>query len=97
MTIGELIKLKRKQARLSQKALADELGITQSYVCQLENNAKAPSNDLIADMAWYFKMPFGCFLLASISEDNVAPESIDLFRKKMPEIQRVLSQIKFTV
>ena len=49
--IGEEIKKARKQKKWTQKKLAEELGISVSYVQQLENGIKSnPSFSIITDM-----------------------------------------------
>ena len=40
MSIGENIKQKREAANLTQKELAEKLGITQSMIAQLERGTK---------------------------------------------------------
>ncbi len=43
MNFGSNIKKVREKISLSQKELADKVGITQSMICQIEKNLKIPS------------------------------------------------------
>ena len=51
MSIGENIKHKREIANLTQKELAEKLGITQSMIAQLERGTKTLTVPLGKEMA----------------------------------------------
>jgi transcriptional regulator with XRE-family HTH domain len=95
MTLGEYIKGLRKEQRLTQKDFASELGIGQAYLSQIEKGHKMPSQELIADIAWYFKIPLGVFFLNTVTEDKIHPDSISDYRQIMPEVKKMLSEIRF--
>jgi transcriptional regulator with XRE-family HTH domain len=49
---GELLKEARKRARLSQQALADKVGVDDSYISKMENGVdKPPSRDVAVKLA----------------------------------------------
>lgn len=50
-TIGENIKEKRQALGLSQKKLAEKVGVCQQYLCRLEKDQNVPSIIMAADIA----------------------------------------------
>lgn len=48
-TLGELIREKRlaQRPKLSMRALADRMGITASFICDIENGRRRPSDDVL--------------------------------------------------
>lgn len=93
MFIGEYIKRKRKEKRLSQKDLANELAIGQSYLSQIESGNKMPSQELLADLAFFFKIPFGAFMLLSIDRKKIDIKDWDKFEKAT----KLLADIRFSI
>lgn len=51
MTTGEKIRNARKAQHLSQKELADRMGVNQSHVSQYENDYKSPSLETLSRFA----------------------------------------------
>jgi Zn-dependent peptidase ImmA (M78 family)/DNA-binding XRE family transcriptional regulator len=49
--IGERLKLARAKARLSQRALADQAGVTAMSISKYENNEMMPSSDVLLKLA----------------------------------------------
>lgn len=43
MSIGENIKARREAAGLTQEALAAQVGVTHSMICQIERGSKSPT------------------------------------------------------
>ena len=56
MTIGERIVQERNKLNLSQKALAEEIGIAQGLLSPIENDNKMPPIQLIYQMAKIFEI-----------------------------------------
>jgi transcriptional regulator with XRE-family HTH domain len=51
MDLGERLKTRRAELKLSQKQLALSLGVTQGAVAQFESGARSPSLELLARLA----------------------------------------------
>lgn len=51
MTIGDNVKLIRNEKKLTQVALAEKMGISRSYLSDIENNRKNPSSKTIESLA----------------------------------------------
>ncbi|AOS69314.1 helix-turn-helix transcriptional regulator [Bacillus subtilis] len=50
-TTGEIIKEKRKKAKLTQKKLADMLGVSDSYISKIEKGKSLPSLKFLNNLA----------------------------------------------
>lgn len=57
MTIGDRIKIVRKQKRLSQRALAERIGVSTVGVTQWETNKRNPKADTVQKIADALKVP----------------------------------------
>lgn len=58
MSLAENVKTKRKQAKMTQKQLAKKVGVTSSYISQIENDIKDPAMRVGGKIA----KVFGCTL-----------------------------------
>lgn len=48
--IGERIKIKRKEARLTQEQLAERLSVTVGYVSQIERGSTKPNLEMLSEI-----------------------------------------------
>ena len=71
MATGAMIKLLRTAEGLPQKDLAEKLGVSRSYLCQIEKETREPSMDLLRRIADAFGMPVG---LLVTDESDANPE-----------------------
>lgn len=71
--LNRALKMLRTYHQLSQVELAKRLGISNSYLSELEKGDKTPGLDLLEKYSEVFKMPVSSILLFS--------ESIDMQRK----------------
>ena len=63
MKIGEALRLIRSINGLTQKELADELGLSGSYVSELERNNRDPSFSVLESYSEYFEIPVSSLML----------------------------------
>lgn len=97
MTIGQVIKTQRMKRRLSQADLANELGLSQGYLSQIECGSKKPSMELCADFSYFFGIPQGVFFFMTIEESQIHPDSLALYKQQMPSFMDFLSKLKFVI
>lgn len=57
MKIGELIRSERESKGISVRALAKEIGVSDSYLSKVERDVKVPSVDLVAKIGKILDMP----------------------------------------
>ena len=69
MTIGEIIKVKRTDAKLTQKALASKLGIAQNTIAQYESGLRTPKIEQLNRIAEILNISVVSFL----SDDGYDP------------------------
>lgn len=95
MRLAEL----RRQAGVSQKALATALNCSQNIISQWETGARDPSTDTIKAIADYFNVSTDYLLeretvVTGTEEQNIvlSPEFIDLYGiyEKLPRQKRML-------
>jgi transcriptional regulator with XRE-family HTH domain len=99
---GELLKSLRKERKISQRALAEKVGIDFTYISKMENGSiEPPAEDKILKMAEVFSVDPDKLLLAAkkvpkdlqkiITEIEVAP----MFLRSLPKLDsKQLSEIK---
>lgn len=69
--LNRALKLLRTYHQFTQLELAKRLGISNSYLSEIENNIKAPSFDLLEKYGEIFKMPASSIMLFS---ENISDE-----------------------
>lgn len=72
------LKIIREYHRISQKDAASSLGISKSYLSEIEGGKKSPSLDILERYSDYFKIPLSSILL--FSEISNSPDSYEKFR-----------------
>lgn len=89
MSIGSTIKFVRKQRSLNQKALADSLEISQSYLSQIENDRREPSPRLLKGISHKLDVPFPVLLLLALDEKDVSTPRRQEFDTVMAELRPI--------
>lgn len=74
--LGDKILELRKSRKLTQKQLADELGVAQSTIGMLEKNERGAGNDLLIKIAKYFNVSTD-YLLSTEEKLDMAMDVID--------------------
>ena len=69
--VGEALKLLRIFNGYKSAELAEKLGISQSYVSEIENNKKQPTMDILDKYASVFEMKKSTLLFAEALENDV--------------------------
>lgn len=78
-TIGQKISIERLSRKWTQAALADELGIAQSLLSDIENDKVSPKWDLITNIADKFEIPVNNLLpTASMNNPNFNDNSVGI-------------------
>lgn len=84
MEIGISIRLIRKNSNKSQKEFAKEIGITQTYISQIENGKKQPSLDVLYKVSALSNIPLPIVLWYSLEEKDIKPEKRECYRLLKP-------------
>jgi transcriptional regulator with XRE-family HTH domain len=78
---GKILRQLRNESRLGIKKLAPALGVNYSYLSKLENEAIAPSAEMVARVATYFNYDYDRLLLAA----GKVPEEILAILRENPD------------
>ena len=94
MNIGKTIRnIRKEQIGLNQKELSTELGITQSYLSQIENGNRVPSMDLIVEISKFFEVPTSILFWFSTDVKDVREEKREAFLMLKPSVDKLINSI----
>lgn len=76
---GQALKLLRRYQGLNQSALATQLGVSRSYISELESGNRTPSFDLLNRYAEVFEVPVSSlmFFAEALEGDRVETTALD--------------------
>jgi len=78
MRVGEAIREARKQCGLSQRELAERLGVSQSYISQVESATLPVDQDRLADFARALNLPFEALHEAAMRSPELILRQYDI-------------------
>ena len=93
--LSEALRLIRVFHDLKQNELAERLGISKSYLSELERGKKSPSMEVIQQYASEFEMPVSSILFFSEQLDNPNRESPDPDHVQGLIAEKVISFLQF--
>jgi len=93
MTIGQKLKELRKQKSLKQGVVAKEMGISQTYLSQVEGGKRNPSTALLDRFAVYYSMPLPVLIWMTLTEESVASDKVDFFKAIKPTLDAVIKDL----
>lgn len=86
MNIGNVIWKLRKGQKMTQADLSLLANITQTYVSQIENGDRIPSQEVIESVCAALKISVGGLYVMALEEKDVLPNKIEVFRTLKPAI-----------
>jgi transcriptional regulator with XRE-family HTH domain len=93
MHVGQSIKKIRKlYLGLSQKEFCDKVGITQSYLSQVESGIQIPSSEMLKRISEATNVPLPVMAWMSITEADVHPDKAEVFKQLKPGFDAILEQ-----
>lgn len=93
MNIGNALRDFRKAKNIKQYVAAGGVGITQTYLSQIEAGKKDPSTEVIKKMGDFYQVPIVFVLFKAIDETDVQPEKRELFLQIKPLINSLIEQM----
>lgn len=91
--IGGRIQLRRKKMGISQKELAESIGITASYLSNIERGVSAASLDLIIILSLKLKVTPDFFILGVLRSSNISANIIEGLKMCSDRDLKVVSDI----
>lgn len=94
MNYGKSIReLRTNKMNQSQVVFSEAIGITQSYLSQVESGKKKPSTDLIEAISKYCNVPVAAMMLLSVTINDVPKHKQDIFRTLNPYITDLIKSL----
>ena len=97
MTNGEKIRELRKRAGIKGVELADRLGVTRSYISQVENGLSSASDDLLNKVKEVLNISEGVQLLLPeeqmLNSDSCLSQEILEIKQRLNAIETLLVQV----
>lgn len=80
------------QNGIKQNSLAEKVGISQTYLSQIENNIKEPNLSTLKLICENINIPLPVLFLISIDEKDISPEKQSAFKLLSPAINSMLTE-----
>jgi len=93
MNYGLMIKTLRTGKKENQNSFSSKLGISQTYLSQLEKGKKTPSPHLLERISIYVDIPLAILFWYSITEFDIKDEKRELFKDLKPSIDKLIEVI----
>lgn len=93
MNIGQALKKIRKDTTFSQMDWAGKVGISQTYMSQIENGIKTPSLEVIQQYERLSQKPLAIILWHGIEEKDIPKSKKKIYSELKPLIDSLISQV----
>jgi transcriptional regulator with XRE-family HTH domain len=92
MDLGSVIKKNRKLRGLTQSELAENCGITQTYLSQIEGNHKEPNLSTLKLISDNLELPLPILFFLSMTEDDVQHDKRQAFQIISPSMKSLVNE-----
>lgn len=93
MNIGSTIQKLRKEKNIRQIELAENSGISQTYLSQIEKGLKMPTVDVLEKVCFNLGIPYPVLSYLSIDRNNVPEGKKEIYDKFEPVISKLIKDI----
>lgn len=90
MQLGSAVKELRRRAELRQEELARNVGITQSYLSQIENDRKDPNLSTLRRIAQELRVSVPILFFLSMDEEDIRPDRKEAFGRIFPKFKTLI-------
>jgi len=90
MQIGTVIASNRKLKGFSQGELATEVGVSQTYMSQIERNKKEPAISLLNKIAEAIGIPVPVLFFLSLEDKDVPASKKSIFKEEYPKLKETV-------
>lgn len=90
MNLGLAVKTLRKNKGLTQGNFCEIVGITQSYLSQVENGNKEPSIDVVKKIADALGTPMPVLFWFTLTEEDVDDSKVEVFKLLKPSVDSLV-------
>jgi transcriptional regulator with XRE-family HTH domain len=93
MNIGTAIRTLRLKESLLQEEFASRIGITQTYLSQIERGHKNPSLDVLNSMAKDLKLPLPLMFWFGVEESDIQENKKEAYKTLKPSIDALIGSL----
>lgn len=93
MNIGQALKDLRTGKQIKQYVAAQGIGMTQTYLSQVEAGLKDPSTEMIKKAGDFYGIPIAVILWKAINESDVAENKRPIFLQLKPVVDGLIDQL----
>ena len=94
MEVGSAIRqLRRSQKGLNQSQFANKIGITQTYLSQIESGKKTPSMSVLQTIGVHLEIPFPILFWFCLTIDDIQESKRKHFKFLKPSIDAMIDSI----
>ncbi|MCB1073811.1 MAG: helix-turn-helix transcriptional regulator [Chlamydiia bacterium] len=90
MKLGQIISSVRKEKGYKQGVLAKELGITQTYLSQIERDKKEPNLSLLKKIANVLRIPLPIIFFFALEANDLPESKREIFNNIFPEAKDLI-------
>ena len=80
MEIGDSVRKLRMWREMTQKELAQRIGVSANALCAIELNRAFPSKETIVKVCRVLDVPVGYLLFFALTEEDIPQDKRELFR-----------------
>lgn len=93
MNLGKAIKQIRKDKGIQQGTLAEQCGVSQTYLSQIENEKKEPTLAVLKGISKHLDTPLPIMFFLSIDEGDVKEEKKAQYNEFAPIVKGIIDKI----
>jgi len=93
MNISQSLVELRKSTGLRQTEAANRIGISQTYLSQIENGAKEPSTGILQDICKVYGIPAPIMYFKALTINDVPKNKRKAFAELKPLIDKLINEI----
>jgi transcriptional regulator with XRE-family HTH domain len=91
MKVGEILKTIRKDKKLSQMVVCGKVGVSQTWLSQIESDTKEPSPEMLRKICKYYKVPPQVVVWKSIEEKDIPKDKREIFNQLSPVVNGLIA------
>ncbi len=91
MKVGETLKTIRKGKKLSQMTVCAKVGLSQTWLSQIEADLREPSPEMLRKICKFYKVPYQVVVWKSIEDKDIPKDKKELFNKLSPVVNSLIA------
>lgn len=92
MNIGEVFYKERKEKKQKQCFVAKKVGISQTYLSQIERGKKIPTLNVVQVLCDFYSKPLWMILINDVTEKDIPADKLESFRKLMIGVKQLADE-----